>query len=81
MGLGQRPGGVSGGKASKNFVFFNIFMVIKWFTMPFKKLYTWLTYEKQGWRKIQQNSEAIDVWKVTCHQSSRHVVVCDKYFF
>ena len=48
MGLGQRPGGVSGGKASKNFVFFNIFMVITWFTMPFKKLYTWLTYEKQG---------------------------------
>ena len=28
-----------------------------------------------------QNSEAIDVWKVTCHPPNRHVVASDDYSF
>ena len=41
-------------------------------------IYQVSAYEKQG---SSQNSEAIDVWKVTCQPPSWHVMVCDDYSF
>ena len=55
-----------------------------WFDETFVQLDRLQHKQNKGVRQshaLSQNSEAIDMWKVSCHPPSRHVEACDDYTF
>ena len=62
------------------YIFFFIFSKFWFFRLSCR---LWHQKSKIVWQSHASSwiSEAIDVWKVTCHPPSRHVVVCNDYSF